>query len=77
MSDTPETDYNCGFHDLESAVPADFARKLERQRNELLAALTAILPFCEEDEQIMGLCDDYQAAIDQARSAISKAKEVA
>lgn len=31
---TPETDAQAGFHDLDTAVPADFARRLERQRNE-------------------------------------------
>lgn len=39
MSDTPETDefIRCDCSDVESAL--DFARKLERQRNELAALL--------------------------------------
>ena len=31
---TPETDAQAGFHDLDTAVPADFARRLERERDE-------------------------------------------
>ena len=31
---TPETDSEVGYFDLETAVSADFARKLERERDE-------------------------------------------
>lgn len=33
MSETPETDAEVGYFDLETAVSADFARRLERERN--------------------------------------------
>jgi hypothetical protein len=31
---TPETDAEVGYFDLETAVSADFARRLERERDE-------------------------------------------
>jgi uncharacterized protein (DUF3084 family) len=34
MSKTPETDAEVGYFDLETAVSADFARCLERERDE-------------------------------------------
>lgn len=34
MSDTPETDCESGFFDMETAVGAAFARRLERERDE-------------------------------------------
>lgn len=38
---TPETDAQAGFHDLDTAVPADFARRLERERNEAREQLSS------------------------------------
>ena len=32
-SDTPRTDAACGFHDMDTAVDAGFARQLERELN--------------------------------------------
>ena len=36
MSDTPETDCESGFFDMETAVSAAFARRIERERDEAL-----------------------------------------
>ena len=72
MSDTPETDYNCGFYDLELAVPAEFARELERQRNELLSALDQITKVTSDSPVKV-----YQQMENIARAAIAKAKEAA
>ena len=34
MSDTPRTDAKRGFHDLDTAVDAEFSEQLERELNE-------------------------------------------
>lgn len=72
MSDTPETDSAfdalrrgaCGTNYI-----AEFARKLERQRNELLEAL--------EDMLGGGLEGPTQQAITKADAIITKVKEAA
>ena len=44
MSDTPETDSEANNGSLcDQCVPADFARKLERERNELRAGLLTMI----------------------------------
>jgi hypothetical protein len=69
MSDTPETDLLCG-----EVVPAKFARRLERERNHLLAALEGMVLLFEGES---GTGADYweqYAAYKAAKAAISKAK---
>jgi hypothetical protein len=62
MSDTPETDLLCG-----EVVPAKFARRLERERNHLLAALELAL-----DQSWNGPLPD--GVREKCAAAISKAK---
>jgi hypothetical protein len=38
-SNTPETDAEVGYFDLETAVNADFTRRLERERDEAIELL--------------------------------------
>ncbi len=76
MSDTLETDKEqsriygdvASYPSASAMLPplVEFARKLERQRNELLEALEQLIPGAEA----MGW------NIDQAKSAIAKVKEV-
>jgi hypothetical protein len=45
---TPETDAEVGYFDLETAVSADFARKLERERDEAREQLEAMREAIKE-----------------------------
>ena len=51
-SDTPETDNACGFYDLETAVDANFARKLERERDELSSRFDDLAKAYEVSESL-------------------------
>ena len=62
MSDTPETDLLCG-----EVVPAKFARRLERERDDMLAALELAL-----DQSWNGPLPD--GVREKCAAAISKAK---
>jgi hypothetical protein len=42
MSDTPRTDAARGYFDIDTAVSADVAEQLERENNQLRAALAEI-----------------------------------
>jgi hypothetical protein len=66
MSDTPETDAHAPFrygittHGVTTYyIPADFARKLERERYEAREALSLIAEDC--DSWLAGECDDPSA----------------
>jgi septal ring factor EnvC (AmiA/AmiB activator) len=49
MSKTPETDAEVGYFDLETAVNADFARRLERERDEAQKELSSIHQWIERN----------------------------
>ena len=74
-SDTPETDAAIRYDQHENKyVEPDFARKLERQRNELLGALDHIARLAHEGA--VDLTGKIQYACgDIAVSAIAKIKE--
>jgi hypothetical protein len=67
MSDTPETDAHAPFrYGITTPdgvttyyIPADFARKLERERDEAREALSLIAGDC--DSWLAGECDDPSA----------------
>ena len=74
MSDTPRTDAaRFGFY-----VEVHFARALERQNAELLAALRGVLVWMpiypESAECIVGGKDAYESARAKAREAIRRAE---
>ena len=63
MSETPRTDAECGFHDMETAVDADFSRQLERElsamteeRDELLEEVKSLKEtILDQENHIMEL----------------------
>ena len=65
MSDTPETDANCWREGASEWAAANFARKLERERDEARALfLTA-----------MQLAETYKTERDEARQLLKAATE--
>lgn len=56
---TPETDAEVGYFDLETAVSADFARKLERERDEARDQLEAMREAIKKGyDALTGCVDD-------------------
>jgi len=65
MSDTPETDLLCG-----EVVPAKFARRLERERDDMLAALELALDQSWNGPLPDGVREKCAAAISKAKGEI-------
>lgn len=67
---TPETDAEVGYFDLETAVSADFARKLERERDEMREELQQWKMLCAwggTPEHIDQFIKGQQSRIHQAQ----------
>jgi hypothetical protein len=67
MSDTPRTEQACGFCDLDTAVPADFARELERDLNAKDQQLSALRLVCGTTDG-----NKFETALDRANARIAE-----
>ena len=72
MSDTPITDAAFWEHEEfgEQIVDADFARRLERDRAELIEALEKFIKLYGKDN-----IEDWMALRDNARALLTRMKE--
>jgi len=76
---TPRTDAACGFHDLETAVSADFARQLEIEIQELhtklnvrrLSVAEKIAGFKRLSRMPIVLSDEQEADLKKWRDFVS------
>jgi hypothetical protein len=78
-SKTPETDANIGFFDLETATDANFARKLERERDEArhklelcMAANSDVARIAKERDEARELAKEADLGHDMAISDLRK-----
>lgn len=67
MSDTPRTDAKRGFHDLDTAVDAEFSEQLERELNVANDRIKRLDDIIKHQEKVIKRLEDVEYRLMQER----------
>lgn len=67
VSDTPRTDAKRGFHDLDTAVDAEFSEQLERELNAANERIKRLDDIIKHQEKVIKRLEDVEYRLMQER----------
>jgi TolA-binding protein len=67
VSDTPRTDAKRGFHDLDTAVDAEFSEQLERELNVANDRIKRLDDIIKHQEKVIKRLEDVEYRLMQER----------
>jgi len=67
VSDTPRTDVKRGFHDLDTAVDAEFSEQLERELNVANDRIKRLDDIIKHQEKVIKRLEDVEYRLMQER----------